>query len=241
MRRKQQTKLVKWLDAHLYPQFADHWDDELFNREIEQILRPDHSVLDLGAGRGILPQMNFKGRVRKVFGADRDREIAHNPHLDHACLGNIESLPYHDKTFDIVLANNVLEHLANPELVFRDVARVLKPGGYFLAKTANRDHYVPLIARHTSHQFHEWVNRQRGREEIDTFPTFYSANSPRDIERLAGSGLIIEKFRQIEGRPEYCRFSGFLYLAGATYERIVNALPIFSRFRILMILVLRKA
>jgi 2-polyprenyl-3-methyl-5-hydroxy-6-metoxy-1,4-benzoquinol methylase len=84
-----------------------------------------------------------------------------------------------------VFPDNVLEHLYEPEEVFREVARVLKPGGVFLFKTPNKWHYMPTIAQLTPHGFHRAVNRWRGRAEIDIFPTRYRANTYADVAHLA--------------------------------------------------------
>lgn len=164
-------KLSRWIDARFYPQQADNWDDELLRQEILELLRPDSRVLDLGAGAGRLRQMDFSGRAARVCGIDLDAAVLDNPHLDEARVAPAEEIPYDDGTFDLVFANNVLEHLRDPLSVFRAVSRVLAPGGTFLFKTPNRGHYVPLVARWTPHRFHLWFNRLRGRAEADTFPT----------------------------------------------------------------------
>ena len=45
-------------------------------------------------------------------------------------VGDIRSLPYPDRTFDVVVAVEVLEHIPDPEAGLLESMRVLKPGGY---------------------------------------------------------------------------------------------------------------
>lgn len=234
-------KLVQSLDKILYPGTENHWDDLLFREFIVRHLRPEYLVLDLGAGAGIVKEINFRGLAQKVCGIDPDPRVMQNPYLDEAHIGWGENIPYPDDTFDLIFADNVLEHFADPGRVFREIWRVLKPGGKFLAKTPNRRHYVPLIARLSPQGFHRFINRLRGRREDDTFPTYYAVNTPEDIRTQAEtSGFKVSDIGLFESRPEYCRLSAITYVFGWAYERLVNTIPGWGRFRILMIPVLEK-
>jgi SAM-dependent methyltransferase len=42
---------------------------------------------------------------------------------------NLEKMTFKDATFDIFVTQDVLEHVNHPSLAFREIARVLKPGG----------------------------------------------------------------------------------------------------------------
>jgi len=235
------TGVTTWIDRSWYPRHGSNWDDWLFRERVLAHLRPDMTILDLGAGAGTLPQMNFRGLARRVCGVDIDARIKQNHMLDDALIADGKHVPYDSDQFDVVCSNNVLEHLSDPLIVFREVKRVLKTDGVFLFKTPNRRHYVPVISMITPHRFHQYVNVIRGRAAVDTFPTFYRANTGATIRRLARqSGMSVERLEFIEGRPEYLRIAWPAYLLGAAYERLVNFTDAFSGFRVLLLGKLRK-
>lgn len=66
-------------------------------------------------------------------------------------VGAGEQLPYPGGAFDLVICNDVLEHVADTEAVLREIYRVLKPGGTALTTVPNRHafrdpHYhLPVI------------------------------------------------------------------------------------------------
>ena len=53
---------------------------------------------------------------------------------------NIENIPYENSTFDLVIANHVLEHVANDILAIKEIYRVLKPNGFSVLQ-------VPISAK----------------------------------------------------------------------------------------------
>ncbi len=235
------ASLVEWMDRTFYPEYGKNWDDLMFREAILANLSPSSTVLDVGAGAGIVEAMNFRDKVARICGVDLDERVADNPMLHEGQVADAAHIPYPDESFDLVFADNVMEHLERPTEVFAELARVLKPGGKLLFKTPNRTHYMPMIARMTPHWFHQYYNRKRGRDAEDTFPTCYRANARRDIKSLAdGAGLVVSRVKLIEGRPEYLRMSALTYAAGLLYERLVNATEAMAGIRILIIAELRK-
>ncbi len=231
----------RWLDRGRYRNFENRWDDRLLREAVLREIDPTKELLDLGAGAGIVPEMAFKGLARRVCGVDPDPRVVENPHLDEGREGFGESIPYPDASFDVVVSDNVLEHLDNPVEVFSEVRRVLKPGGVFLAKTPNRWHYVAIGASLTPHSFHRRFNEGRGRASVDTFPTRYKANSRGQLVEIArDSGFELVSVDFFEGRPEYLRRWGVLYLLGAAWEILVNSTRLLAPFRVILIAKLRK-
>lgn len=229
------SAITRWMDRTLYPDHPDNWDDEAFRALILRHLQPEMHILDVGAGAGIVSQLDFRGRAARICGLDPDERVTTNPLLDEGRVGMAEEIPWEDESFDLAFSDNVLEHLERPGEVFAEVRRVLRPGGLFLVKTTNRLHYMPLTARLTPHAFHRFYNALRGREPDDTFPTTYRVNTPRDLRRHAGSaGLDVLEAQLLEGRPEYLRLSAPSYLAGFVYERVVNRFEILAPFRVVM-------
>jgi hypothetical protein len=46
-----------------------------------------------------------------------------------ASCESLEALTFNDSTFDLIITQDVMEHVLAPEAAFREIARVLKPGG----------------------------------------------------------------------------------------------------------------
>ncbi len=242
-------KIITWIDNTIYPDFTKNWDDILFrNKIIEQINETDINkdsvkVLDYGAGRGNVPQMNFKGEVGFVAGVDPVVGVKSNPYLDEGKILSLQNntIDYPNDYFDIVFSDNVMEHIHSPDVTLKEISRVLKRGGVFLAKTPSRFHYVAIIASCTPHWFHRLYNKLRGRDENDTFPTLYNMNTKKAVSFYAQkNGFRVMTIDHVEGRPEYLRINAVMYLFGVVYEKIVNSFSFLEKFRCVLIFKLKK-
>lgn len=103
-------------------------------------LKAGEAVLDLGSGAGIdcFLAANRVGPTGRVVGVDMTHEMLAKAR-QHAAeggfanvefrLGQIEALPLGDATMDVVISNCVVNLSPDKAAVFREVARVLKPGG----------------------------------------------------------------------------------------------------------------
>jgi arsenite methyltransferase len=103
-------------------------------------LRPGETVLDLGSGPGLdaLLAARQVGPTGRVIGVDMTAEMlararaaavsAGAAHVDFR-QGRLEALPVEDASVDAVTSNCVINLVPDKAAVFREVARVLRPGG----------------------------------------------------------------------------------------------------------------
>ena len=197
-------------------------------------------VLDAGCGSGRVFRYELATGCR-VVGVDIGEELRDNPNIGERVRGDLERLPFAAASFDAVLASHVMEHLPRPERALSEVARVLKPGGRLLLLTPNRFHYVPLVASLLTQRLHLLINRRRGVEERDVFPTLYRANTDGKLRRLLeGAGLTVERLDRFETEPEYLAFHPVSYALGVGYERLVNRVRLLAPLRVAIIAVARK-
>jgi SAM-dependent methyltransferase len=236
--KKELRGLTALLDQRFYPNYQS--EQVIFERHIERYLDSDSIVLDAGCGSGAI-RYDYKHRVKLLVGCDVTELATKNPNLHYGIVANLERIPFPDDYFHLIFSRYVMEHLENPAVVFRELSRVLRMGGRIVLLTPNLHHYVTMISRFTSHSFHEKVAILRSNRIEDTFPTFYKANSRRDLVELCnGSGMEIETYRTIEAKPNYLTLSPITYAAGILYERLVNRFELLADFRINVLLVARK-
>jgi SAM-dependent methyltransferase len=236
---------VEALTRRLYYR-RPNWVDgtSRFAALIRQRLRPEFRILDLGAGDGKPGPVNFKGEVRSVIALDPNSYIRWNSKIDQGVIGLAEGLPFRGDSFDLVISDWVVEHLARPDGVVSEVFRVLRSGGYFVLRTGNIVHYSYAVAAATPYWFHRLVaNRVRGipADSDDPHATYYRMNTRRAVRGcLRRVGFAEEELLMIEAEPSYLMFSVPSLLLGVAYERLVNWTPIFSGLRACILACFRK-
>lgn len=96
-------------------------------------------VLDLGTASGFLGRL-LAGRGHTVVGVESDREAAAaaRPHYAALHLADLQQLvPLPEAPFDVVIAGDVLEHLADPAAALERAVAQLAPGGRLLVSVPN--------------------------------------------------------------------------------------------------------
>ena len=223
-----------------YFRYEDH-PYRIFERSVDRMLRPEHTLLDAGCGRTAPVLVKYLGRARRLVGVDLVDFPAVIPGIDllHGDLNRID-LP--DASVDLVISRSVMEHVEDPVAVYAETNRVLRPGGHFIFLTANRWDYASLIATAIPNRFHPWiVSRVEGREDHDVFPTQYRTNTQAAVRRYAaGAGFDIVSFDYLGQYPSYFMFNGALFLLATGYEKLISRFEILRYLRGWIHVVLRK-
>ncbi len=101
-------------------------------------------ILDLGCSSGLLAEQ-LRARGHTVVGVDIEEHPGARGRLDEfVCADLSTGIPAEvTGTFDVVLAADVLEHVADPSVLLRGAAERLRPGGSMIACVPNISHWYP--------------------------------------------------------------------------------------------------
>jgi SAM-dependent methyltransferase len=88
------------------------------------------SLLDLGCGKVPLYEA-YKPYIKENICADWEKTLHKNSHIDIYANLNI-TLPFDDNTFDTIILSDVLEHIEDPNLLWKEMNRVLKESGFLI-------------------------------------------------------------------------------------------------------------
>lgn len=120
------------------PRFMQRWyrtglDWGWYLAEVRQVIRPGDTLLDAGAGEckwaEHFPECHYIGLDYKVGDPAWDfSRVQIEANLN-------EHIPLEDSSVDLIISIQVLEHLSDPHVAMREMARVLKPGGHLFLST----------------------------------------------------------------------------------------------------------
>ncbi len=147
----------------------DEMDHGAVNRQFVEDLLAGGSVqgdvLDLGTGTALIP-IELCERVEecRLMAVDLSTEMldlaryrleiagmTHRVQLEHV---DCKQTPFADAMFDLVISNSIVHHVPDPEVIFREADRVVKPGGrlFFrdLFRPDSEEQIRELVAAHVA-------------------------------------------------------------------------------------------
>ncbi|HBB36844.1 MAG: methyltransferase type 11 [Candidatus Moranbacteria bacterium GW2011_GWC1_45_18] len=132
-----------------YGNFAKFYFDNLF-RPLKSYIKNNKKgkVLDVGCAFGLMLE-RFPGSFEK-FGVDVSEYAIEEarkrlPEAKFVIVNAEDELPLPENSFDIVLCNDLLEHLEYPEKALRNIFKVLKAGGICYINSPNLNYFRKKI------------------------------------------------------------------------------------------------
>lgn len=107
-------------------------------------LRPEWVVLDVGSGDSPFPPADVLCEKFPFDDRERDGAFAYDRPV---VIGDIEALPFKDKSFDFIYCSHVLEHTEHPDLAIKELMRVGRRG-YIEVPSAYNEKTVVSKAGH---------------------------------------------------------------------------------------------
>jgi SAM-dependent methyltransferase len=143
-------------------------------------------VLEVGCGWGELAEWIARDTGAEVIATDlspRMVELTRERGVD-ARLADVQALPFRDGEFDVVVAAWMLYHVPDLDRGLAEIARVLRPGGTFVATTNSRLHLHEL------------------RELVGSGPSTLKFSREDGAEQLAPHFASVERI-DLDGRLEF--------------------------------------
>jgi len=161
-------------------------------------IKKGHHVLDLGSGAGndCFVARSIVGEKGKVTGIDFteamiEKALENNQKLGYTNVefiqGDIEAMPLPDDSFDVVISNCVLNLVPDKDKAFKEIYRVLKPGGHFCVSDVVLSGHLP----------------EKIKQDAEMYAGCISGAIPKDdyLEIIRGNhftDVSIEKEKEIE-------------------------------------------
>jgi len=160
-KRKEVEFFDQYAEAQEYNVFSDAANERIVEA-FEALARPAPGarMADLGCGSGLFTTM-LNDRGFTCVGLDLSQKLLRVGRRLHPSLsvvaGDVEALPFASGCLDVVLLSGIVHHLPDPTLCAREVHRVLRPAGRFVAFDPNRRNPFMYLYRDRSSPFYSRV------------------------------------------------------------------------------------
>lgn len=168
-------------------------------------------LLDVGVGRGrMIGYIRSQGVAELIdfCGIDikpNDPGAVYDSHLWNLVQGDVDiGLPFESNKFDIVICEQVIEHLSNPEFALQEIGRVLRPDGLLVVGVPIHLPLLAFLCPYVLPVFDRLFGIRRTYEHVFTYWSFI-----RQLRRIESFSL--------------CQVRGFRFVSGGPFAPLENS------------------
>jgi SAM-dependent methyltransferase len=181
----------------MHHRFGYHHPEKWYEAVVDCLVTDGCKWIDVGGGKSIFPynpklSKELADRCSLLVGVDPSNNIHENTFVHQQVQSVIEDFES-DDTFDLATLRMVAEHIRQPELVVRSLARLIRPGCHAVIFTPNRWSPVSIASSLIPNRWHSSITHLLwNTNKEDVFPTCYKMNSRRQLRSLFINGGFIE-------------------------------------------------
>jgi len=183
-------------------------------------LKKGDKLLDVGCGRGEFLN-GFSRCGLNCFGVDQS--LVANDFFPNLSIKQVDmesgKLPFEDETFDAIFSKSVIEHFYRPEILLKELYRILKPGGKIITMTPDWEVIYKMF-------YDDYTHR-----------TPFTLLSLKDIKIIHGfEQVLVEKFLQLPSVWKFPIIMPFCCVIGRISPKFLRNRYKFLRFSYEMML-----
>lgn len=123
-RRKYNTSIIR------YSYFVTKHLHQFLSYAVDHYIRSGDTVGDIGCG-----EQPLRSHVEALGGVYTGLDITQNTSGSVHIIASCTDIPFPDQIFSVILCTEVLEHVSDSQKAFRELGRLLKPGGHLIFTT----------------------------------------------------------------------------------------------------------